>query len=252
MKTMTTLLGTLILAGMVNSQVILQQQTTTTTTTTQPRTFINPGMLQQPGVIQQPGVNVQFWTQPGMILQDPFAQPVGQFFTDPLTGMMYYTDPMQGQFMIDQWGNYIPVQQQIILQQPVTQPQFMVPQQQFFQQQQVFPQQQFIAPQQQFIQQPAFVGVDGGTFSMMIQQISQQSFDSNRLQLAMQIVSSNRLTSAQVTDIARLLSFESSRLDFLKFAYPFVADPGSYFMVNNAFSFSSSVDELNRHIMGFR
>lgn len=233
MKTMTILLGTLILTGTVNSQVILQQTTTTTTTTTHPGTFVNPGM------IQQPGINVQFWTQPGMMMQETFTQPVGQFFTDPVTGMMYYTDPMQGQFMIDQWGNYIPVQQQMMLQQPVTQPQFIAPQQQFF-------------PQQQFIQQPVFVGVDAGTFSMMIQQISQQSFDSNRLQLAMQIVSSNRLTSAQVTDIARLLSFESSRLDFLKFAYPYVADPGSYFMVNNAFNFSSSVDDLNRHIMGFR
>ncbi len=249
MKTTTLLLGTLLLTEMVNSQVILQQQTTTTTTTTtNPGTFVNPGM------IQQPGVNVQFWSQPGLVMQDPFMQPGNQFFTDPLTGIMYYTDPMQGQFMIDQWGNYIPVQQQVVIQQPFTQQQFQFvnPQQQFFPQQQfVQPQQQFF-PQQQFIQQQQFMGVDGGTFSMMIQQISQQSFDSNRLQLAMQIVSSNRLTSAQVTDIARLLSFESSRLDFLKFAYPYVADPGSYFLVNNAFSFSSSVDELNRHIMGFR
>jgi hypothetical protein len=56
------------------------------------------------------------------------------------------------------------------------------------------------------------------------------------------------LTSAQITDIMRLFSFESSRLEIAKFAYNYVVDPQRYFMVNNAFSFSSSVDDLNRFI----
>jgi hypothetical protein len=45
-------------------------------------------------------------------------------------------------------------------------------------------------------------------------------------------------------------SFESTRLDFARFAYAYVVDPQSYFMVNNAFAFSSSVDDLNRFLMG--
>jgi hypothetical protein len=86
----------------------------------------------------------------------------------------------------------------------------------------------------------------------MIQQISAQTFEDNRLQVAQQIVMSNRITSAQVTDIARLFSFESTRLQFAKFAYAYVLDPNSFFMVNNAFTFSSSVDDLHRFITGSR
>jgi hypothetical protein len=82
----------------------------------------------------------------------------------------------------------------------------------------------------------------------MLQEISRQNFDSNRLQIAKQVISTNQLTSAQITDIMRLFSFESSRLEIAKFAYNYVVDPQRYFMVNNAFSFSSSVDDLNRFI----
>jgi hypothetical protein len=45
-----------------------------------------------------------------------------------------------------------------------------------------------------------------------------------------------------------MLSFESTRLDFAKFAYTYTLDKENYYMVNNAFSFSSSVAELNNFI----
>ena len=46
----------------------------------------------------------------------------------------------------------------------------------------------------------------------------------------------------------KLFSFEDSRLDFAKFAYGHTYDLGNYYQINSAFTFSSSVDELNDFI----
>jgi len=60
------------------------------------------------------------------------------------------------------------------------------------------------------------------------------------------------MTSSQVAELLKSFDFEQSRLDFAKFAYGHTFDIGNYFMVNNAFDFPSSVDELNAYIRGGR
>ncbi len=227
-------------------QVIIQQHTTTTTTTP----FIqNPGwgvntqfqmFPNQMNYMMDPNMQMQTWGTPGFGCSDPVMQMQPQYYVDPFTGLPVYIDQFaqpQQQYYVDQFGNYI----------PVGQPQQLIQQQQFPVQQQFFQ----VQPTQ-VMQNPVFYAPDAGTFSMMIQQISSQPFEDNRLQVAQQVVMSNRVTSAQVTDIMRLFSFESSRLQFAKFAYSYVIDPNSFFMVNNAFTFSSSVDDLHRFITGSR
>lgn len=91
-------------------------------------------------------------------------------------------------------------------------------------------------------------GMDPASFSELKHTISRTSFDSNKLELAKFAASRNRMTSAQIAEITRLLTFESTKLDFAKFAYSFVVDPGSYFIVANAFTFSSSKRELFDYI----
>jgi len=81
-------------------------------------------------------------------------------------------------------------------------------------------------------------------------QIIKANFDDTKLIIAKQIASNNCLTAAQIRDIMKLFSFESTRLEFAKFAYSHCYDKGNYFMVNDAFSFSSSIEELNEFIYG--
>lgn len=78
--------------------------------------------------------------------------------------------------------------------------------------------------------------------------ISSKSFEDSKLTLAKQIAASNHLTSKQVKEIMQLFSFEDSKLDFAKYAYKYVYDPNNYYIVNDAFTFSSSIDELNEFI----
>lgn len=80
--------------------------------------------------------------------------------------------------------------------------------------------------------------------------IKKQSFSDSQLKIAKQIFTSNCLTSSQVKEIMLIFSFEETRLDFAKFAYGRTFDLGNYYKVNDAFTFSSSVDELNEYITG--
>lgn len=89
-------------------------------------------------------------------------------------------------------------------------------------------------------------------FSTALATINNRSFDSDRLTLAKQIASSNCLTCSQVKQIIKTLSYESSRLEFAKYAYTRVYDPQNYYQINDSFSFSSSITELNDYIKSLK
>lgn len=78
--------------------------------------------------------------------------------------------------------------------------------------------------------------------------IASKNFEDTKLSIAKQIIISQCLLSSQVRQIMQIFNFESTRLEFAKFAYEYVYDPGNYFQVNDAFQFESSVEELNRYI----
>lgn len=78
--------------------------------------------------------------------------------------------------------------------------------------------------------------------------IENADFEQTKLTIAKQIVASELMTAKQLAEIANLFDFENSKLEFLKYAYPYCFDKNKYYMVNNVFTFSSSVDELNEYI----
>lgn len=89
-------------------------------------------------------------------------------------------------------------------------------------------------------------------FSGAMQSINSKSFESDKLTIAKQILGSNCMTCNQIKTIMLAFSFEDSRLDFAKYAYGYVYDPGNFYKLNDAFTFSSSIDELNEYINGRR
>jgi len=93
-------------------------------------------------------------------------------------------------------------------------------------------------------------GMHPADFDDLKRTIRRTSFDSNRLDIAKFAVSGNRMTSRQVAELTGLFTFESNRLEFAKYAFRFVTDPGSYYIVADAFTFSSSKRELFEY-MGY-
>lgn len=75
-------------------------------------------------------------------------------------------------------------------------------------------------------------------------------FENDRLLIAKEYARNFPITSAQTADIMRMFSFESSRLHFARFAHRHVVDPQNYYIVYDAFSFSSSRHQLRRQLGG--
>ena len=103
-------------------------------------------------------------------------------------------------------------------------------------------------PVQPVVCPPVFVGMHPDVFASALRSIELQTFDSDQIRVAKQIIRSNGASSVQMAEIMKLLSFESSRLEIAKFGFQFVADPENYYLVNDVFWFSSSIRELDRYI----
>ncbi|MDD3875890.1 MAG: DUF4476 domain-containing protein [Bacteroidales bacterium] len=89
-------------------------------------------------------------------------------------------------------------------------------------------------------------------FNMAKNTISSKTFEDSKLTIAKQITSSNCLLSRQVKEIMSLFSFEDSKLTFAKHAYTYTFDIGNYYIVNDAFTFEMTIDELNEFISNQR
>jgi hypothetical protein len=91
-----------------------------------------------------------------------------------------------------------------------------------------------------------------GDFQGVKQSIESKSFDDTKLKIAKQVIASNCLLSDQVKEIMLLFTFEDTRLDLAKYAYGYTFDIGNYYRLNDAFTFESSIEELDEYIMGYR
>lgn len=86
------------------------------------------------------------------------------------------------------------------------------------------------------------------TFALTLNAIKKQSFDTERLKIAKTAVSQGNMLSSEVAEITKLFSFESTRLEFAKYAYSYTTDKKNYVIVQDAFQFSSSTSELQDYI----
>lgn len=122
-----------------------------------------------------------------------------------------------------------------------------------------FQQQVPVQQQQQHYVMPGYSGavgcgwpMDENRFAQVMRSMSEKSFESSKLTVAKQVINNNCLTSDQVKRMMLEFSFEASRLDLAKYAYGFTYDIGNYYLLNDAFTFESSIDELNQYISGYR
>lgn len=48
-----------------------------------------------------------------------------------------------------------------------------------------------------------------------------------------------------------LFSFEDTRLELAKYSYGYTYDIGNYYLLNDAFTFESTIEELDEFILGY-
>ena len=89
-----------------------------------------------------------------------------------------------------------------------------------------------------------------GEFTEAKASIESKGFEESKMTLARQIGDGHCFSTAQVKAVMGLFGFEETKLEFAKYAYDHTHDIGNYYKVNDAFSFESSIDELNKYIKG--
>lgn len=94
----------------------------------------------------------------------------------------------------------------------------------------------------------ASYAMNSSSFSSAKQTITKQSFEDTKLTTVKQILKSNCLSSAQIKEVMLLFNFEANRLEVAKIAHNRCVDKNNYFLLNDAFQFESSVEELNESI----
>ena len=90
--------------------------------------------------------------------------------------------------------------------------------------------------------------MEQGAFQSAVASIKSKSFEDTKMTIAKQITKSNCLSVKQVKEILQQFTYEDSKLEFAKFAYKYTCDIGNYFMVNDVFTFESSIEELTEFI----
>ncbi len=86
------------------------------------------------------------------------------------------------------------------------------------------------------------------SFQSALESIQSKSFEDTKITTIKQIVKANCISVAQLSEIIKLLTFEESKVTIAKFAYDYVSDTNNYFQINDLFTYSSSVDELNEYL----
>ncbi len=95
---------------------------------------------------------------------------------------------------------------------------------------------------------PVCMGMADYEFDQLVHTIDNLSFESSRMQVVKQAISANIVSAHQVEQLVRMMTFESSKLELAKFAYRNTVDKQNYFIINDAFTFESSIIDLNNFI----
>lgn len=88
----------------------------------------------------------------------------------------------------------------------------------------------------------------GTEFADARKTIESKNFEETKLTVAKQVGRERCFTVEQVKSIMGVFSFEDSKIEFAKYAYDRTHDVGNYYKLNEAFTFDSSVDDLNEFL----
>lgn len=84
----------------------------------------------------------------------------------------------------------------------------------------------------------------------LINSLQSRDFESTKVSMAKQALDKATIMTDDIKRIVKVFEFESTRLDFAKFAYSRCCDQRNYLRLSDVFEFDSSVTELQRFTSG--
>ena len=108
-----------------------------------------------------------------------------------------------------------------------------------------------VAPAQPVVvEQVVCPQMTSGSLSSLLSSMDQKSFDDDKLVIAKQAARSNCLSVEQINGIMNAMSWDDGKLDFAMYAYDNCLDQQNYYQVNDAFEWSSSIEDLDAYLGG--
>lgn len=98
------------------------------------------------------------------------------------------------------------------------------------------------------VEKPKIKPMGDAAFLDFKKQVASESFSDDKRSLVEMVASSNHFTTAQVRELLEVFSFEDDKVDVAALLYTRVVDRGNYYKVLEAFTFSSSKDELRQRL----
>jgi hypothetical protein len=99
---------------------------------------------------------------------------------------------------------------------------------------------------------PAKVGcsapMGADAFNRMKANIESKPFSDTKMSVARIATKSACLSVNQVKEVTKLFSMDDDKLAYAKFAYDYCVDKANYYEVSDAFSFSSTQEELMKFL----
>lgn len=90
--------------------------------------------------------------------------------------------------------------------------------------------------------------ISASEFNSVKSSIESKNFEESKIKIAKQVIDANCLSTDQVKQIMLMFNFEETRLDLAKYAYVHTFDPNNYYKLNDAFTFETSIDDLDAYI----
>ncbi|WP_306639930.1 DUF4476 domain-containing protein [Sanyastnella coralliicola] len=100
------------------------------------------------------------------------------------------------------------------------------------------------------VEGPCASPMGDGEMDELKRSIEDKSFEDSKLTIAKQVTKAKCFTARQIKEIMMLFSFEDTKLEYAKFAYDYCFDQDNYYVVNDAFGFEMTIDELNEFLEG--
>lgn len=89
---------------------------------------------------------------------------------------------------------------------------------------------------------------DDADIDTAVKSVQSKTFEDSKMTVAKQIAKSKCLKAAQVKQLMMTFDFEDAKLEFAKYAFDYTFDQGNYYVVNDAFDFEITIDELNDYL----
>lgn len=92
------------------------------------------------------------------------------------------------------------------------------------------------------------VAMNDSEFESIRASVANTSFSSTKLSTAKNALNGRYLTSKQVAQLLKEFVFESDKIELAKYCYDITLDKGNYYLINDSFSFASSIEEMNKFL----